>query len=391
MNMHYFDWAATAPPDPDVLQEGLRCAVERFGNPSSIHPLGDEAARLLVEARERCARALGIDPSAVVFTSGGTEANGIVLFSLLQRRERGHLIVSSIEHASVYEPVRTLERMGFRISWVRPGSDGRIVPEDVVEQVRDDTLMICVLLVNNETGAVQPVGDIVRAVRENSRKGGRRIHIHTDAVQALAKVPFSLTELGVDSASFSAHKIGGPRGVGMLARFSPLQPLAVGGGQESGLRPGTENLPGIHAMSLALEKSTRSFGERYERARDLSRILRTELSGLPGCTTIPAERSSIPEDLFSPWILDVSFPPVPGEVLVRVLGDRGFAVSTGSACSSKKKGRTRVLEGMGIPERIAFSAVRISFGPATTEADIRELADTLGQEIGMLQQTVRQR
>jgi cysteine desulfurase len=240
------------------------------------------------------------------------------------------------------------------------------------------------MLVNNETGALQPVAEVARGLAALARSGGRRVLLHTDAVQAFGKVPFRLAELGVDTAALSAHKIGGPRGVGVLYLRRPgtREFLNAGGGQEAGRRPGTENLAGAWALAEAGERAVGALEERSRRARALMDGLIAGLRSLPGCRILPEGRGAgLAEELFSPYILSAAFPPVPGEVLVRVMEAEGFLISTGAACSSRKKERTRVLEAGAVPRAIAASSVRISIGPQTSEAELEGLLNALRRRL----------
>jgi cysteine desulfurase len=287
-------------------------------------------------------------------------------------RQKARIVTTELEHSSVYEQARILQGHGIACTFVRPGPDGKVDPRAVAAAVDSQTLLVSVMLVNNETGAVQDVGAVARAVREASSAGGRRILIHTDAVQALGKIPFSLRSLDVDAASFSGHKIGAPRGVGALYLRANTAPgfLAIGGGQESGRRPGTENLPGICAMASAAALRQGSMQENLIAARANARVLIEGLRAIPGAWTIPVIRNLEDDNGWSPWIVSAAFPPLPAEVVVRTAEERGYCISTGAACSSKKKDRTRVPESMGLPPETARCAIRISTGPSTTRAQV---------------------
>ena len=270
---------------------------------------------------------------------------------------------------------------------------GRVDPRALEEALRGaPPAMVALMRVNNETGAIQPLEQAAAAVRAAGRESGRKIHLHTDAVQALGKIPFRPAELGVDSAAFSAHKIGGPRGVGALylAGGSRLRPLYVGGGQEGGMRPGTENLPAIWGFVLAAEKRLRQAEEEGRRARGIMDWLTAELARLEPAVLVPRRRAEEPQS-FSPWILFASFPPIPGEVLVRVLEGRGVLVSTGSACSSRRKDRFRVAEAMGLPRQVALSTVRISLGYGTRPEEAERLVEALREELPGLLKVARGR
>jgi len=248
------------------------------------------------------------------------------------------------------------------------------------------------MLVNNETGAVQDVAAVSRAVREASR-GGRRILVHTDAVQALGKIRFSLKDLDVDAASFSGHKIGGLRGVGalFLRENTSAGFLSVGGGQERGRRPGTENLAGICAMTVAAEKRLLSLEKDRAAAHENTRRLIHGLREIKGAWIFPSAREEDDTARYSPYIVSAGFPPLPAEVVVRTADSRGYCISTGSACSSKKKDRTRVPESMGLSHETALAAIRVSTGPSTTAAQIDGLLAVLRQDIPPLLSIARGR
>jgi len=384
MNFVYLDWAASARPDPEVLERCARVAREHFANPSSPHEAGRQAGELLAGCRRRLAAALGCAPAEVVFTSGGTEANNMVLFSLLLRKLNRRVVLSGIEHDSLHLAARRLPALGGEAVLVPARADGRVDPERVLAAVDERTALVALLAVNNETGAVQPVAEVAAGLAALARAGGRRVLLHTDAVQAFGKVPFLPGELGVDTAAISAHKIGGPRGAGALYLRRGRIPefLYAGGGQEGGARPGTENLAAIHGLVDAGERAVAALEERLARARDLTAGLLAALSSLPTCRLLPAGRgSALPAEWFSPYIVSAAFPPVPGEVLVRVLEGEGFLVSTGAACSSRKRERTRVLESMGVPHELAACAIRISLGPATDAGELERLVEALRRRL----------
>jgi cysteine desulfurase len=377
-NMTYLDWAASAPPEPAVVDEARDISLKLFANPSSPHAAGRRAEEKLVEARTRLAAVLGVDPREILFTSGGTESNTSLLLSLLDRhrlggveRQKLRIVTTEIEHASIYEQARLLEKHGLSCTFIKPRPDGTVDPEAVAAAVDPHTVIVSVMLVNNETGAVQDVAATARAVRAASGSG-RRVLIHTDAVQALGKIPFSLRGLDVDAASFSGHKIGAPRGVGALFLRSGISPgfLSVGGGQESGRRPGTENLPGICAMAAAAEIRHARLETNLAEARDKARLLVDGLRRIPGSWTVPVTRDLDDTSRWSPYIVSAVFPPLPAEVVVRIAEEKGYCISTGAACSSKKKDRTRVPESMGLPPETARCAVRISIGPSTAREEI---------------------
>ncbi len=380
----YLDWAATALPEEDILQGASRIAVEYYGNPSSPHAAGRKAAGLLADCRRRLAKCLGCAPEEMVFTSGGTEANNLVLFSLLLHRGERRVVLSGLEHDSLFLAARRVQNLGGQAVIVPAGPDGRVDPGRILGAVDPRTSLVALMLVSNETGAIQPVAEVARGLAELAHSGGRRVLLHTDAVQALGKVPFRPAELGVDTAAVSAHKIGGPRGVGALYVRRPgrREFLNAGGGQEDGRRPGTENLAGAWALAEAGQRAAGALEERSRQARALMDGLLAGLRSIPGCRILPVGRGAgLPEEQFSPYILSVAFPPVPGEVLVRVMEAEGFLISTGAACSSQKKERTRVLEACGVPRDTAACSVRISIGPQTREAELEGLLDALRRRL----------
>ena len=383
MSSIYLDWAATAPPDPEILRQVQQTAKSIYANPSALHGPGREAEKHLGDSRQRLAALLGCEPCEVVFTSGATESNNMFLFSLLHKKQDRRILISGIEHPSIYEPALSLKRLGFEVAQVAADSTGRIDPGRIISALDERTVAVAVMLVNNETGRVQPIGEIGEALRDYQKRSGKKILLHTDAVQALGKIPFNPYHLGVDSASLSAHKIGGPRGAGasFVRRGRMQQFLFSGGGQEQGMRPGTENLPGIYGFVLAAEKAVARLEENRSQARAAMETLIGELEGVPDVAVIPADRLSGGAEEYSPFIINLSIPPIPGEVLVRVLEEEGFIVSTGSACSSRKKDRFRVLENMGVPRRLASSALRVSTGPGVGSAELRALAGALRRRV----------
>jgi cysteine desulfurase len=383
----YLDWAATAPPTREALEKLMSTALENFGNPSSPHPEGFKAERLLDRERQNLADCLGCRKEEVIFTSSGTESNNLILNAILPYGFNHHgkpprVVLSGIEHPSLYLPAKNLESLGFKVKFVQAGRDGIINPESIEKALDIDTRLVSVMLVNNETGAIQPVGKTAERVKKFAEKSGRRIHFHTDAVQGFEKIPFHPSDMDIDSATISAHKLSGPRGVGalFLRKDCPLTPIYRGGEQEMGFRPGTENLPAIAGFALAAQRARASMDKNFAGAQKLLSFLIEGLNRIDGAVVIPLHRLTAPE-LYSPYILAVAFPPVPGEVLVRVLGERGICVSTGSACASRKKDRDRVLSHMGISREVAFSTIRISTGPSTTREEAAGLLESLAAEV----------
>ena len=370
---NYFDWAATAPVDGEILREALEKNLECWGNPSSIHSEGKKARKALEEARERSARVLGVKSENLVWTSGGTESDHLALLSALTRIEKGHVVLSAIEHPALREMAREIENLGFEVTFVKPDRNGFVSVEDVMEAIRENTVLASVMAVNNETGAIQPYAEIGRQVAERCQ-GKRKIHFHVDAVQALGKIPLELSGTQIDSAAFSAHKICGPRGIGLLYMKKEFHSFLRGGGQEKNMRSGTENLFGAWAFMRCLEKyaitaQNQKMEERLSAQKAMCASFVERLSKIKGASIIPYGRLENPELEYSPWVVQASFAGIPGQVMLRALDAQGICISTGSACSSSKKGHP-VLDAMSLGAKEKEGAVRFSFGHATTSEEM---------------------
>jgi cysteine desulfurase len=383
----YLDHSATSPALPEVV-DAVRDALERVpGNPASLHGLGLEAERLLEDSRQVVAAALGADPSEVVFTSGGTEANNLAVFGTAWARQNPHVVVSAFEHSSVLEPARRLRELGVDVDFCPVDADGFLRLDALADLLRPSTALVSVVLVNNEVGTLQPVAEVARLLDHAEARWGRRPLLHTDAVQAFGHVPFRVRDLRADLVTVSAHKLGGPKGTGALfvRRGVGLQPLVLGGDQERGLRGGTPNLPGIAGFAAAVRFWERE-GERLrQRLRHLAGRLRSGLADLASL------RWNTPPDpgRTAPHILNVSVPGLRGEGLVHRLEQEGVYVSTGSACHSRRARPSHVLLAMGRSEEEAASAVRLSLGPDTTEDDVIRAAEAFCRSVEDLRFLVR--
>ena len=381
---HYFDWAATAPCDEQILRDSLEIAIQYDGNPSSTHKTGSEARKILEAARESCAKSLGVRANQVFFTSGGTESDHIPLLSVLNSPARtGRIILSAIEHPALREECALLKKLGFDVVSVTPDKNGFISPQSIVENLTSDTLFVTVMAVNNETGCVQPIYEIADALTK-ATNGKRKPHFHVDCVQAAGKIPLDLSHAGIDSAALSAHKISGPRGIGILYLARPLNSFLVGGGQEQNIRSGTENLFGAVAFSKCLEKfylnkKNEAAQKRFEEQKEWTRDFLKKLKEIERCRLVPELREDFSEETqsrFSPWVVQAAFLGIPGNVMVRALDAKGFCISTGSACSAKKQSRP-ILAAMNASREIQDSAVRFSFGAFTTKQAIDELLEAV--------------
>ena len=390
----YLDWAATAIPDSDDLRTFSSGSPERskvdgippFGNPSSPHAEGRAAREALESARGRCARVLGVAPEKLYFTSGGTESNALVLHSLLRRKWKGSLLYSAIEHPSVRENCMVLERLGIPAHPIGVEKDGRVTIETFSRAIdkHPDLRFAAVMGVNNETGAIMDLKALVSLARYHQSKNGAPIHFHADLVQALGKVPIDVPLWDLDSAAFSAHKLGGPRGIGLLYLKKPLEPLYTGGEQEGSVRPGTENTAGALAMAGILERRANpaSLEEEEKKALERFKYLIGRLKKISRCRLIPEERKE-DDPRFSPWILQTRFIDVPGAVMVRALDDSGIAVSTGSACSSSSAERP-VLSAMGLGDSERLEGIRISQGWTTDMASMDALVSGIEKVLSFL-------
>jgi cysteine desulfurase len=362
----YLDHAATTPTRPEVVSAILPYFGEVFGNPSSAHASGRRARAAIDEARDGVARALGADPREIVFTSGGTEAINLALKGAAWAgRASGHRIVSTpVEHHAVGHTLQYLEKFGFEVRLVGVDRYGRVDPEAVAEAVDDRTILVSVQLANNEVGTIQPVAEIVQRVKAR-RKG---VIVHTDAVQAAPWLEIDVGALGVDLLSISGHKLEGPKGVGALfvRRGTPLLAQLQGGSQERYRRAGTENVPGIVGLAVALQLAASERTATVRRVRRLAERLRSAIFAVGGveATGHPRERL--------PGIVSVVVPGVDGTAVVQALDLEGVAASVGSACTSGSAEPSHVLTAMGYPADEARGALRFSLGRTTSEEEIAE-------------------
>ncbi|MCS7172251.1 MAG: cysteine desulfurase [Armatimonadetes bacterium] len=375
--MIYLDHSATTRPLPEAVEAVHRALTERWGNPSSLHRMGLEAERLLAEARSALAAAMGVDPEEVVFTSGATEANNLALWGIARGRREAHVVVSAVEHSSVLEVAHRMRQEGVRVDVVPVDREGFVRPDVLQQLVGPGTNLVSVMLVNNEVGTVQPLGEVVRILNEVEARSGRRPLLHVDAVQGFLKVEVRPRTQRFDLVSLSGHKVGGPKGIGALyvRRGVRLVPLLGGGDQEQGLRPGTENVPGAAGFGAAVRAQLGTWRRDAERMRTLRDLLRELLSGLPGVIWNTPDRD------IAPHILNFAVPGVRGEVLVHRLEQEGVVVSTGSACHSRKARPSHVLLAMGRTEQEAMSSIRVSLGPQTSEEEIRAAVEAIHRAV----------
>jgi len=364
----YFDNAATTMVREEAIDAMVKVMREKYGNPSSAHYMGRSAVGELAAARGNVAVALGVRPEDVFFTSGGTEAdNWAVLGSaeILSRKGK-HIITSATEHDAVIESVKKLEHMGWEVSYIMPDSSGHITADSFAETLREDTVFASIMLVNNETGTINPIGEYSREIR---RRGLSTV-LHTDAVQGFCKIPFSAKTLGADLLSISAHKIHGPKGVGVMyiKPGANLPPILYGGGQENGKRPGTEVLPAAVGFGVAARLGRLELDETSAYVRSLRDYIIKRVS------------EEIHEAVFigdggSPFILSLSLPGFKSEVLMSFLEGEGICVSKSAAC--KKGARSRVLEAMRLKNEVIDGALRLSFSRYNNQDEAEYFVQTL--------------
>jgi cysteine desulfurase len=368
----YFDYNATTPLDPQVLNV-IKENLHIFANPSSPHFLGYEAREKVERAREQVAHLIGASPNNIFFTSGGTEANNMVIKGWLHNflGQPIHIITSAIEHPSVLEVFRYFERRGAVVTYVSVDSNGYINIDQLKNEIREETRLISVMFANNEIGTIQPIKEIAKIAKENN------IFFHTDATQAVGKIPINVIGLEVDALSFSGHKFYGPKGIGVLYLKNPdkIEPLLHGGGQEKGIRSGTENFLAIVGLAKACEIADQEIYEQREHCRHLRQLfielIREEI---PYCSINGSE-----DQLRTlPNTINVCLSDVRGEAVATMLSEvYGIAVSTGSACSTGKKNLSHVLKAIGLTEEQIRSSIRISFGKFTTDVDIQDFVQCL--------------
>ena len=371
MQTVYLDHNATTPLHPKVREAMLPWLGELHGNPSSIHRFGQVARNAVEEAREKVAALIGARPMEIVFTGSGTESNNAVMFGLTA----GHLVISSIEHPSIREGAARLERMGFEVARVAPGPDGVVPAREIIAALRPDTKLVCLMLANNELGTIQPVAEVGNACRE------RGIPALCDAVQAVGKIPVDVRQLGVDYLVLGGHKFHGPLGAAALwvRKGLPLTGLLVGGSQERRRRAGTENVPAIVGLGAAAEAAREELEERRVALAALRDRFEARLpERVPGAILHCASSPRLPNTSH------VAFPGVEGESLLIRLDLAGYAVSTGSACSSGTVEPSRTLLAIGLSRDEALSSLRVSFGITNRIEEVDGFLDALAREVAEL-------
>lgn len=380
----YFDNAATTKIIPEVRDIMLETMDVDYGNPSSVHLKGVDAEKYVKQSRKIISRELKCDPNEIVFTSGGTEANNLAISGIANayRRSGNHIITTSVEHASVYNPVINLEEQGFRVTFLPVYSDGRVSLDELQKELCDDTILISVMAVNNEIGTIEPIEEIAGIIREYNEKNGKDIIFHVDAVQAFGKMKIYPKRIGINAMSMSGHKIHGPKGSGALFVDSKvkIKPILFGGGQEKGVRSGTENTTAIAGMGKAVEIA-------YQRMDDnVSRMLSVKNALIDGATKIEGVTNNSGD---APHISSLSFVGVRSEVLLHALEEKGIYVSSGSACSSNHPAISGVLKAIDLDENLLDSTLRFSFCENNTVDEAEYTVDMLRELLPMLRRFTR--
>lgn len=379
--MIYFDNSATTKPYKEVLDTFMKVSESYFGNPSSLHSLGLQAEQVLIKSREIVAQLLKVAPKEVIFTSGGTEGNNLaILGTAYKYKNRGrHIITSTVEHSATLETLKKLEEEGFEVTYLPVDQNGVVSVDDCIRAIKDDTILVSLIHVNNETGAIQPIEQIGKKL-----KAYPKLLFHVDGVQGVTKVPLNLQSAGIDLYTISGHKFHGVKGTGVLyvRQGVVLQPLLTGGAQEDGVRAGTENVPGIAALAKALKLSMEKSQLQMQSLVDLKNYVLKQLGEMDHVFINTPKQSA-------PHIINFSLPSFKPEVVIQALSAKNIYVSTKSACSSKLNEPSRIILAMGLGNERAESAIRISFHFDNTIEEAKIFLRELKQIITQLKEVMR--
>lgn len=373
--MVYFDNSATTKPLKEVAEIMKEVFYEYYGNPSSLHLFGKKAEDKLIESRKIIANTIGASPNEIIFTSGGSESNNFLIKGFA--KPGTHIITSKIEHPSVLNTCEQLKKLGVEVTYINVDNEGKIDIEELKSSIKKNTVLVSVMHVNNEIGVIQDIKKIASIVHENSS----RAKFHVDAVQSYGKLKINPKAMGIDLMSVSAHKIYGPRGIGFAYVRKGLmpEPLICGGGQEANFRSGTENVPAITAFAYAAEDIHKKMQDNYEKVNKIKKYFIDKLAKIDGIKI-----NSKMSDSYLPHVLNVSFAGVRGEVFVHALEDKDIYVSTGSACSSKKKHKSHVLCSIGLDDGDIEGAIRFSFSPENTLEEVDYTVDNIEKTLEFL-------
>lgn len=378
----YLDNAATTPVFPEVKEIMVRVMEEDYGNPSSKHTKGMAAEQYIRKAKEIISGCLKCQPKEIVFTSGGTESNNMAFIgtAIANRRAGKHIITTRIEHASVYEPMAYLEEMGYEVTYLPVDPAGRVSVEDIENALRDDTFLVSVMYVNNEIGSVQRIGEIGEALHRRNPD----ILFHVDAIQAFGKYKIVPGRLGIDMMSVSAHKIHGPKGTGFLYIRDgvKIRPILFGGGQQGGMRSGTENVPGIAGLGAAVQQIYQNHADKREHLFRMKKMIIEGLQQYEGVVIHGVD--GLPLEETAPHIVSAGFSSVKSEVMLHALAQDGVFVSSGSACSSNHPELSGTLQAVGVKGEMLDSTLRFSFSVLTTAEQVTYAVETVGKLLPVL-------
>lgn len=382
--MIYLDNCATTKPREEVIEVITEAMRNSFENPSSLHRKGFEVEKKIKNARKQIADYLKVSDNEIYFTAGGTEGNNMAILGIAgANKNKKHIITTAIEHPAVYNTIEKLQQQGYSVTILENDQFGRVNLNHLEESLKDDTLMVSIIHVNNEIGTIQNISEIGRIIKSFNDK----IHFHVDGVQSFGKISFSLMESKVDSYAFSSHKVYGPKGVGglFISKKTRIEPIIFGGGQEKGIRSGTENTFGILGFAKAVEVLLRNKDIENKLVRDLRETLILELNEKIQDIRI----NSLLNDECSPFILSVSFSDTRGEVIVHYLEEDEIYVSTSSACSSKGTTKSHVLKAIGLEDRLLQGTIRICLSHDLTFADMKMVADKLSNAVNEIRSITR--
>jgi len=373
----YMDHAATTPVDPEIVEAMVPCLTEVYGNASSLHSFGREAHNAMEEARSRVAKLINASPEEIIFTAGGTESDNIAIkgAAYANRSKGDHIVTSTIEHPAVLETCRSLEKQGFKVSYVPVDKDGIIEIESLRKAVTERTILITIMHANNEIGTIEPIEEIAEMAET------KNTILHSDAVQSAGKIPIDVKEIGIALLSISAHKIYGPKGIGALyiRKGTRLEPIIHGGGHERGLRSSTENIPGIVGLGKAAELAERRMSEDTAYLTNLrDQLIKSTLNGIEESYLNGHPTKRLPNNAH------FRFTGIEGEALILNLDEKGIAASTGSACSSKKLLPSHVLMAIGLDEVQAHGSLRLTLGRENSKEDVEYVLQVLPETVKKL-------
>ena len=382
--MIYFDNAATTCVFPEVVEAMQDAMQVTYGNPSAKHMKGIEAENKVKAAQELIAKTLRAKPKEILFTSGGTESNNTAIIgtAMANRRKGKHIITTKVEHASVYEPMYHLEEEGYEVTYLDVDSEGIVDLDQLEESIREDTILVSCMMVNNEIGAIEPIEEIAKIIKA---KNPNTI-FHVDAIQAYGKLPIVPKNMGIDLLSTSGHKIHGPKGIGFLyiKEGTKISPIIFGGGQQKGMRSGTENVPGCAGLGLAAKMVYTDHDAKIDKLYAIKDRMVKGLQAMDGVTVHGLTgRDSAPQ------IVAAGFEGVRAEVLLHALEDKGIYVSSGSACSSNHPGVSGTLKGIGVAQKLLDSTIRISFSIFNTKEEVDYTIDVLKELVPVLRRYQR--